>query len=253
MIRPMRLLALTLSALSFAAGCSGGPDAHDAQQLLERAQAEQAKLASMGYELQMNFAMDGQQFGFSVDGAAQLKGRSAGDQFLRMRAAGLPTGLGAGSFEMLMAKRGSRVTMSINGQRQSFDGASSGAPDLGSMPSFGSVVLAGCVKSVDVEPGKTLNGEPVTRVGGVIDTACILRAAAKVGGLSKAAGEPFDVGEFAKHVDVVRATLFVSDRTQLLVGGVISTQLNADGRSVDVQLTYRLKRVNEPLRFPRGF
>lgn len=251
-LRPMRLLALAFAALAIGAGCAGSPDAQQAYALLERAQAEQKALSSAGYELQLSAAMAGQKFAFSVDGAAQLKGSNAGDQYLRMRASGRTDAFGASGVDIWMVKRGSRVTMSFDGRTQTFDVAQAGAPDLDAWGSFGSLDFASCVKRVDVAPGRNLNGEPVTRVAGVIDTACILRAASKMSGLSEAAGQPFDLGELAKHVEDVRATLFVSDRSHLLVGGVITTKVTAQGQTLDLQLSYRLTNVNEPLRFPRG-
>jgi hypothetical protein len=253
MFVPMRLLALALAALALGAGCAGSPDARQAYDLLERAQAEQKTLSSAGYELKLSADMGAQKFSFRVAGAAQLKGANAGDQYLRIRAA-VPTGaVGAGDVDMWMVKRGSRVTVSFGGQAQTFDAARAGAPDLDAWGSFGSLDFASCVKRVGVEPGRSLNGEPVTRIGGVVDTVCILRAASKMSGLSKAAGQPFDLDDLATHVEDVRATLFVSDRSHLLVGGVIATTVSAEGQTLDLQLSYRLTEVNKPLRFPPGF
>ena len=252
MVMPMRLLGLGLALVSLVAGgCAGGPDGQHAQELLRRAQTEQAKLSSAGYELKLSASLAGQKFSFDVEGAAQIKGPRAGDQFLRVSATG-PLGAQASAFEMWMVKRGSRVTMSFDGRTQTFDAGQAGAPDLDSFGSFGSIPFASCVKRVDVEEGRSLNGEPETRVAGVIDTACILRASLKMSGLSEAAGQPFDLGELAKKLEDVRATLFVSDRSHLLIGGLITTKVKADGQTLDLQLSYRLTDVNEPVRFPRG-
>jgi hypothetical protein len=247
-MRLRRLLFLVVLAL---AGCAGGPDGQQAQALLQRAQAEQAKLSSAGYELKLNASLAGQKFGFTVDGAAQIKGPRAGDQFLRMSAS-MPTGAQAGSFEMWLAKRGSRVTMSFDGRTQSFAAGQAGAPDLDAFGSFGSFDFASCVKRVDVEEGRSLNGEPATRVAGVVDTTRVISAAAKMNGLSEASGQQFDLGELAKHVDDVWATFFISDRTHLLIGGLITTKVKAEGQTLDLELSYRLKDVNKPVRFPRG-
>lgn len=249
----MRLRLALVSVLALAlAGCAGGPDAREAQSLLERAQAEQSKIASAGYELELSAGMLGQKFAFTVDGAAQLKGKHAGDLYFRVRASGPAAALGPKGFDMWMAKRGSRVTMFMDGRRQSFDATRAGAPNVDLVGSFGSLDFASCVKSVQLEKGRSLNGEPATRVAGVVDTGCILRAAAKMNGLSEAAGQPFDLGELAKKIADVRATLFVSDRSHLLIGAVVSTKIEADGQRLDLQLSYRLTNVNRPLRFPRG-
>jgi hypothetical protein len=247
----MRFRALVLVA-ALAAGCAGGPDANRARDLLERAQAEQRKLASAGYELQLSAAMDGQKFAFTVDGAAQLKGAKAGDQFLRMRASSPAGAQPASDFELWMAKRGSRVTVSFGGQAQTFAAGQAGVPDVDAWSSFGSLDFASCVERLDLDEVRNLNAEPATRIAGVIDTACILRAASKLSGLSEAAGQPWDLSELAKHVEGVRVTLFVSERSHLLIGGLVTTKIKAEGRALDLQLSYRLTSINRPLRFPRG-
>ena len=243
----MRLSALAVAVLLLA-GCSNLLEARDAKALLERAQAEQAKLASAAFEVRLDVAAGAQKYSFTLDGAAQLKGRNAGDQFVRVRA----TGKGESAFRMWFAKRGRRVTTSFGGTAQSFEAGQPGSPDVASLPSFGSIDFASCVEKLDVAEGRELNGEPATRIAGVVDTECILRAAAKLGGAAESAGQSFDVGEVAKRIQDVRATLFVSERTHLLVGAVVRTRIDADGRSAELQLSYRLTNVNRPIRFPAG-
>lgn len=245
----MRLLAVTIATLALGTGCAVGPDARDAKALLERAQAEQAKLASAAYDVRLTAKSAGRTFAFRVDGAAQLRGANAGDQYVRVRASGVQ----AGAVEMTLAKRGPHVRVSMNGNVQTFEAGRSDAPDLDALGQFGSLDFASCVEQLDVAEGRSLNGEPATRIGGVVDTGCLLRAASKMNGLSETAGQPFDLGELAKHVGDVRATLFVSERTHLLIGAVVSTEIEAEGFSASVQLSYRLTSVNRPLRFPRGF
>lgn len=243
----MRVSVLAL-AVVLLAGCSNLLEARDAKALLERAEAEQAKLASAAFEVRLDVAAGGEKYSFALDGAAQLKGRNAGDQFVRVRA----TGKGADELRMSFAKRGRRVTTSFGGTTQSFEAGEPGAPDVASLPSFGSIDFASCVERLDVAAGRQLNGEPATRIAGVVDTECILRAAAKLGGAAESAGQSFDFGEVAKRIQDVRATLFVSERSQLLIGAVIRTRIDAEGNSAELQLSYRLTNVNRPIRFPAG-
>ena len=243
----MRLSALAL-AVVLLAGCSSLLEARDAKALLERAQAEQAKLASAAFEVRLDVVADGEKYSFALDGAAQLKGANAGDQFVRARA----TGKGESAFSMWFAKRGRRVTTSFGGEARSFRAGEPGAPDVASLPSFGSIDFASCVERLDVAEGRRLNGEPATRIAGVVDTECILRAAVKLGGAAESAGQSFDFGEVAKRIQDVRATLFVSERSHLLVGAVIRTRIDAEGKSAELQLSYRLTNVNRPIRFPAG-
>jgi hypothetical protein len=246
----MRSLFVTLSIVLLA-GCSGGPEAHRADALLRVARAEQVKLQSAAYGLQMTIDFEGQKLGVELDGAVQLAGAARGDHFLSARA-NMPADLGQAGFEMQMAKRGRRVTMWMNGREQRFDTTSANVPDLDAWASFGSLDLASCVKNVDVRVGRNLNGEPATRIAGVLDSSCVLEAASAFAGASQLAQDPFGTAELAKHVDDVRATLFVSERTRLLIGAVLTTSIEAEGRSADVRLVYRLKSVNKPLRFPAG-
>jgi hypothetical protein len=171
----MRLSALAL-AVVLLAGCSSLLEARDAKALLERAQAEQAKLSSAAFEVRLDVVAEGEKYSFVLDGAAQVKGAHAGDQFVRARA----TGKGESAFSMWFAKRGRRVTTSFGGEAQSFQAGEPGAPDVASLPSFGSIDFASCVERLDVAEGRRLNEEPATRIAGVVDTECILRAAAKL-------------------------------------------------------------------------
>jgi hypothetical protein len=244
-------LATTLTA-ALLAGCSGGPDARTAQELLRQAQAEQLKLRSAGFVVNLNVGVDGERFGATMDGAAETKGQRVGNMFMRMRVTGFP-GLAQATqgFAMSMAKRGPRITITADGRTQTFDAGDERAPNVDGIASLGSFDFASCVEQVDVEAGRNLNGEPATRIAGRIDTACVLKAAMKLSG-APAPTAGFDVGALAKHLDDVRVTLFVSERTKLLVGALVSTRFEAEGKHADFQLSYRLTRVNKPVHIPAG-
>jgi hypothetical protein len=46
--------------------------------------------------------------------------------------------------------------------------------------------------------------------------------------------------------------LAISERTHLIRGAVVNLTFDAEGTKVDIQLVYRLRDVNKPVRFPRG-
>ena len=243
----VRFLSLVIAAVVLA-GCAGGPEAQQAQALLERAQAEQLKLRTAAFSAEFSVTANGKKFSFAMDGAAAMNKARAGNMWLRMTG----SGLGGEDFEMTMSKRGSRVTVRAQGETQTFDAGDAAAPKLDSLSSLGSFDFSSCIERVDVAEGRSLNGEPATRIVGTVDTACVLKAASALGGVAGSSAPNVDFDQLSKYVKDVQATLFVSERTHLLVGALVTTSISAMGQSADVQIRYRLTRVNKPLKFPPG-
>jgi hypothetical protein len=185
-----------------------------------------------------------------MEGGALLKGKGAGDQFLRMRAEGLPAELGMSGNMMLMVKRGDRITFTAAGRTQVIPAPTELAHDTNAWGSLASLELASCVEKVDVQEGRNLNGEPATRIAGTVDTGCLLRSLVKLSGLGSLAGKSLDTSKLGDSVGDIKATLFVSERSHLLIGGLVSISAHAQGKALDVQFSYRLTGVDEPVRFP---
>ncbi len=245
----MRLAKLLLVTLLLA-GCAAGPDGQRAQELLQQAQAANANVKSATYVATMAFTGEGQKFQLSMEGGALMKGKRAGDQYLRMRPEGLPAQLGMSGDLMLMVKRGNRLTLTMGGRTQALPVPSDLSTQTQAWGSLASLDLVSCVKKVDVEEGRNLNGEPASRIAGTIDTACVVRSLAKLSGLGSLTGSNVDTSKIGHTLGDVRATLFVSDRSHLLIGGLISLTAKAEGRTMDIQFSYRLTSVNDPVRFP---
>jgi hypothetical protein len=115
--------------------------------------------------------------------------------------------------------------------------------------SLSSLDLASCVERVDVEDGRTLNGQAATRIAGVIDSICAFEAVSAASSLGQANATP-NLEGLREHVGDARATLFVSPRSHLLIGGVIQLEAEFEGAEMSFEVSYRLKRVNVPVRFP---
>jgi hypothetical protein len=247
----MRLgtLALVVALLT---GCAAGPDGQRAQELLQQAEAANAGMKSATYVATVAFSGAGQKFKLTMEGGALLKGKAAGDQFLRMRAEGLPAELGMSGDMMLMVKRGNRITLTADGRTQVLPAPRELAGGTKAWGSLASFELASCVEKVDVEEGRNLNGEPATRIAGSVDTACLLRSLVKLSGLGALAGQSLDTDKLGDSVGDIKATLFVSERSHLLIGGLVSVNAHAQGQTLDVQFSYRLTSVNAPVRFPSG-
>jgi hypothetical protein len=207
-------------------------------------------MKSATYVMTMAFSGDGQRFKVTMEGGALLKGKAAGDQFLRMRAEGLPSDLGMSGDMMLMVKRGSRITFTAGGRTQVMAAPRELTHDTNAWGSLASFELASCVEKVDVEEGRNLNGEPATRIAGTVDTGCLLRSLVKLSGLGSLAGQSLDTKKLGDSVGDIKATLLVSERSHLLIGGLVSINAHAQGKALDVQFSYRLTSVNEPVRFP---
>ena len=242
----MRLLSLVLAVVALA-GCAGGPEATQAYDLLQQAQAAQAKLSSVSYEAKSSFSVEGQKFGYTFRGATQLKGASAGDQWLEMTSQEVP---GVGQIAMSMVRRGSRLTIRSMGAVQEVPVPAELQAKQEAWGSFDSLDLTSCVKDVDVAEGQNLNGEPATRIAGEFDPICAFKALSGVSSLGQNAGSTPDLEQLGDHLGAARATLFVSERTHLLVGGLITLEVEVDGHEMSFDVSYRLTSVDQPVRFP---
>jgi hypothetical protein len=242
----MRLFSLVL-AVAALAGCAGGPEANQAYDLLQRAQVAQAKVSSVSYEAKTSFSVQGQSFGYAFTGAALLKGASAGDQWIELTSEDIP---GVGPIEMTMVRRGSRMTIRSMGQTHEVPVPAELQAKQEAWGSFDSLDLTSCVEKVDVAEGRSLNGEPATRIAGEFDALCAFKAVSGVSGLGQNAGTMPNLEQLRDHLGDARATLFVSDRTHLVVGGLITLEIEVDGNKLSFDVSYRLTSINRPVRFP---
>ena len=193
----MRLLVLPLAVLALA-GCSGGPDASRAQDLLVQADAAQAKLSSVTYTGRTSFSVAGQRYAFGFGGGAVLKGRGAGDQWMQMRGEGVA---GAGAMDFSIVRRGDRMTIRSLGQTQEVPVSAELRTDNDAWGAFASSSLADCVKKVDVAEGRNVNGEPATRIAGVVDSLCAFKAINRVASVGQATPDLDEVRGFPQRCE----------------------------------------------------
>jgi hypothetical protein len=93
------------------------------------------------------------------------------------------------------------------------------------------------------------NGEPATRITGKFDPIYAFKALSGVSSLGQNDRSTPDLEQLRDHLGAAR-TLFVSDRTHLLVGGLITLEVEVDGNEMSFDVSYRLTSVNQPVRFP---
>lgn len=151
---------------------------------------------------------------------------------------------------MTMVRRGPRMTIRSMGGTQEVPVPAELQAKQDVWGSFDSLDLTSCVKKVDVAEGRSLNGEPATRIAGEFDALCAFKAVSGVSGLGQNAGSTPDLEQLRDHLGAARATLFVSDRTHLLVGGLITLEVAVGGHEMSFDVSYRLTSINRPVRFP---
>jgi hypothetical protein len=248
-----RASALVLAAFALvAAGCSGA-EGQRAQELLQQAEAAQQNVRSATFELELTATFEGQAVGATLRGGGYWKGTRAGDMFFEATTSGA---LGAYDFAFVANK--GRMAMKTGGRWETMPGSAAVRSSLGTVGSrdLGSAAfleLARYVKKVRVTEGQIVNGEPTATISGTIDTAGLVEGLAKLQGLSELAGGAApDMSELTKYLGDTRAAIAISERTHLIRGAVVNLTVDAEGRQIDLQLVYRLRDVNKPVRFPSG-
>jgi hypothetical protein len=241
----MRRLAAFLGLVALLAGCSG-EEGLRAQRLLLDADAAHARLSSATFSVDLAFDVMGQKGAVVLDGGGYLKGKRAGDAVLRLRTEGLPSG-----FTFTFVTRGREAYLGVDGEWQRYPLATgarsrSGSLDLRRLLRFGRHV-----KDVDVAEGTPIDGEPTTRISGVLDTKALLRSLEGLGSLPGAARlGSFDASDLAAKIGDVHAILLVSDRTKLVRMAIVELELEAGGESMELKLVYRLTGANRPVAIP---
>jgi hypothetical protein len=244
-----RLSVLFATAL-VAVGCGGGPDAQRAQELLAQAQAAESRITSARYDVELIITADGKQVGVTLTGGAYVRGRRAGDQHLRGYVSGAPLDL---EFEFVAV--GKRAYIRGGGLGWQAVPRPAGPTTAGGGDHLGSAALrelARYVTDVRVTEGELLGGEPTARISGTVDTEGLVKAAAQLDEFSKLVGDAApSLSRFAEHLGDTHVILLVSERSQLLRAMLLDLTIEHEGKTAEVQVIYRLRDVNEPVRIPR--
>jgi hypothetical protein len=245
----LRRAVLVLFLALAAAGCSGGPNAQRAHELLMQAQAAESKVSSARYDIEITIAAEGKKVAVTLTGGAYVRGKRAGDQYLRGRVSGAPL-----EFDFEFVALGRRAYVRGGGMGWQAVPRSAVAPS-GEADHLGAAVLrelARYVRDVRVKEGELLGGEPTTRISGTVDTAGLVKAAARLDDFSQVVGEAApDVSRFAEHLGDTNVVLLVSERSRLLRAMLIDLTIDYEGKRASLQAIYRLRDVNQAIRIPR--
>jgi hypothetical protein len=242
----IRLLATVLGAAFLLSGCST-EEGNRAQELLQQAEQAQAQLRSATFEASVGFLMEGKQVDLALKGAASKEGA-----WLSLHATGIPEAAGK-DFQIVV--RGDRAWVSTtNGEWASMPVPKEMNGMSGSMGAGAFQELARYVRDVRVAEHQQIDGKPVTTIAGEIDTTGMIKAMAKLGSLSGPGGEnpgfSFDLDDLGIKFGDIKAVLSIDESTHLLSTALVTLGMEAQGKTLDFEIRYRLTSSNEPVTFP---
>jgi hypothetical protein len=232
MRRALALLLLTATA-AVAAGCSGA-DAQEAQDLLAQSNAAFAQVHSATFAARLSLTGGPAELTMTMSGGGYAHGRRAGDFYLLANSDNL------GFRDLVLVSRSGRVAMSIDGNRV----GEVPLPDPTADNPLQLVDLSQYVKDVHVEHGKMIDGEPMTKLTGVIDTAGLAKGVlADLG----AGGEGLDL---SKALGDTRVVVYLSEATHLPMRGLVDVPMEVAGQKIAMHLDFAYTSYNERVEFP---
>lgn len=233
-------LVTGLAALALLTGCST-EEGLRAQELLQQAEAAQAQLDSSTFDGSMSVTAEGLKISMLFDGATSNAG-----EWVSLRTTGIP---GGGDVTMQFLRRGDRAWLNMGSGWTSAPAGAAGATggSSGTMSAEAFQQLARHVKEVRVTEHQLVQGKPVTTIAGELDTQGLLEAATK---LNDFAPEGFDLADAGIELGDINAVLTLDERTRLLDTAFVTFSMGAQGKSVQVELRYRLASANEPVQLP---
>jgi len=231
-------LVTALAAALLLAGCST-EEGMRAQTLLQQAEAAQANLRSATFDGSVSVSADGMKFRMLFNGATSKDG-----EWFSMRTSGAPNG---GDMALQVLVRGARAWINSGGGWESMP-APTGTGSSGTLSAAAFQQLARYVKDVRVTEHQLIQGKAVTTIAGEIDTAGMIESFAKLGSLAE--GMSFDLSKLGLDFGDIRAVLTIDERTQLLDSAFVTFAISAEGKSIEIDLRYRLASANEPVKLP---
>jgi hypothetical protein len=235
-----RMLVLALLAVAFAvpAGCSG-VDAQKAQTILDQSTTAMANVKSVSFAMRMwtSGGPDGTDFTVVMHGGGYEKGKRAGDAYVSMSSSDVP-GFGA----MTVVVHGDTLWVKAGGRWERVPSpAGQGAAD----PLAG-FDLTRYVTDVRVDEGVMVNGEPMDRITGVVDTSAALDGILGTLGGTGAAG----FGAAADIFGDIRAVLYVSESTHLPMRTLVDLPMNIAGERIVVHMDLVITGIDKPVDIP---
>jgi hypothetical protein len=232
----LRSILLLVLALPVFAGCSGA-DAGRAQLLLKQAQVAQSAVSSEAFSMHVTVEAKDQKVQVALSGGAYLKGSRAGDMVMDAKLSA-PVAL---PFDTVrIEKVGPTAWMEMNGRRTDLPAATGATMQSSTIGAFD---FTRYVKDVKVSGGQLLEGKPVTKIVGILDTAALIQGIAKLGNVAGSAGLPGLGGK----VGDTRVVIFIDDTTHLLVAALADVTMNGDSGNLTLHLDLAISGVDRPV------
>jgi hypothetical protein len=229
------LAPLLLAAVAAVASACSGADAQEAQQLLAQSDAAFADVDSVTFSATLTVTAAGQEFKMSMNGGGYAHGKHAGDVYLVATSTGMPFR------ELEMVERSGRVTMRVDGASVADVPVPNNADNQLELVDFTQYV-----KDVRIEHGKVIDGESMTKVRGVIDTAGLLNGV--LGDLSGSSSAGLNLSDVLGDTHVA---LYLSDVTHLPMRGLVDLSMKVGDEKGEMHMDFAYTSYNEKLDFPQ--
>jgi hypothetical protein len=233
MRRILAFLLLTAVA-AVAPGCSGA-DAEEAQALLVQSNAAFAEVRSATFTARMSLTGGPQELSMTMSGGGYAHGKRAGDFYV------LATSDSLGFRDLVLVSRSGRVSMNVDGHPV----GEIPLPNTTAENPIQLVDFSQYVKDVNVEHGKMIDGEPMTKLTGVIDTAGLAK-----GALSDVTGAGGDGLDLSKSLGDTRIVIYLSEATHLPMRGLVDVPMDVAGDKIVMHLDFAYTSYDQKVEFP---
>ena len=237
-MRRIGLLVLVAVAALVAGGCAGA-DARRAEELLQ--QSDQALRSLKSYRYAGRFWIESEIGDFTLvmrGGGNTRGGGGGGASFLTMRSDDLP-----GFSELTVVQQGRSLWIRDGGGWKRAEAPSGQATALERFD------VGAYVKDVSVHEGAIVNGEPATKVSGVLDTQELFDGfLASLGTASDFGDLPFD--EASKALGDTHVVIYLSEATHLPIRTLVDLSLEAGGQKLELHLDFALEPAKRHVPIP---
>ena len=233
MRRILAFLLLTAVA-AVAPGCSGA-DAEEAQALLVQSNAAFAEVRSATFTARMSLTGGPQELSMTMSGGGYAHGKRAGDFYV------LATSDSLGFGDLVLVSRSGRVSMSVDGHPV----GEVRLPNTTAENPIQLVDFSQYVKDVNVEHGKLIDGEPMTKLTGVIDTAGLAK-----GALADVTGAGRDGLDLSKSLGDTRIVIYLSEATHLPMRGLVDVPMDVARDKIVMHLDFAYTSYDQKVEFP---
>ena len=236
-MRRLLALALVMLTATASAGCSG-VDAQQAQSLLDESNAAMAKVRSVNFAIRMwtEGAPGDANYSILMRGGGYERGKRAGEAYVTVSSDELQD---IGTMTMVIRRNALYVKAGGHWSRASLPTGQAAADPLAGFD------LTRYVTDVRVENGVMIEGEPMDKITGVVDTAGALKGLVALGGAGTS-----ELGSASDALGDIRAVLYVSQTTHLPMRTLVDLPIKFIGQKIVMHMDIVLTGVNKRVPIP---